>query len=306
MTKSLTRQLVLSTALLGMIAGSAWAADPEPVTDGLLFAAVFGVSVGAQDAQAFDPFEDPDINEGTDLTFAGQGAVNIPLGEMLSVQLDGQTELYDRGGDNKDDATSASMMGGHLSLRDPGMGLVGLFAGVGLGTSLDDSDDGEGLGFLAGAEAQAYLGNFTLYGQVGFGDFVVDDDDPDGEGFVDGWFAGAEARYFIHEDFMLNASVAYGETDSVEDGDQAGRFWNWGAGAKLRLTDSMPIYGTLDYRGGFYDSYENEDEIEEHAVLVGLAFAFGAPSLMENDRRGATLTTPMLPARVAAWTEALD
>lgn len=303
MTKSFTKQFALSTALLGMVAGSAWAADPEPITDGLLFAAVFGVSVGAQDAS--EARSGADITAGTELTFAGQGAVNIPLGDMLSAQLDGQAELYDRGGD-EDDAQSASMIGGHLSLRDPGMGLVGLFAGAGLGTSLDSSGGGEGLGFLAGAEAQAYLGNFTLYGQVGYGNFVVDDDSPNDEGFTDGWFAGAEARYFIHEDFMLNASVAYGETGSYEDGDDNGRIWNWGAGAKLRLSDSMPIYGTLDYRGGYYDSYQSDDAVEEHAVLVGLAFAFGAPSLMENDRRGATLSTPMLPARAAAWTEAID
>ena len=69
----------------------------------------------------------------------------------------------------------------------------------------------------------------------------------------------------------------------------------------------MPIYGTADYRGGYYDSYQSgPNAVEEHAFLVGLAFAFGAPSLMENDRRGATLSTPMLSARAAAWTEAID
>lgn len=304
MTNSFTRQLALSTALLGMMAGSAWAADPEPVTDELLFAAIFGLSVGAQDANSTDG--DPSVTEGFDLTLAGQGAVNIPFGDMFSAQLDMQTEFYDRAGDD-DNAQSASMIGGHLSLRDPGMGLVGLFAGAGFGTNEDSSEGSGGLGYLAGVEAQGYLGNFTLYGQVGYADFVVDDDSPDGEGFVDGWFAGAEARYFIHEDFMLHANVAYGETKSYVDGDSTGKIWNWGAGAKLLLSASMPIYGTADYRGGIYtETEDNTEEVTEHAFLVGLAFAFGAPNLMENDRRGATLSTPMLPARAAAWTEAVD
>lgn len=304
MTNKFTKHLALSTALLGMMVGGAWAADPEPMTDELLFAAIFGLSIGAHDINGTEG--DPDITEGTELTFAGQGAVSIPFGDMFSAQLDVQTEFYDHAGD-EDNAQSASMIGGHLSLRDPGMGLIGLFAGAGLGTNEDSSGGGKGLGFLGGVEAQAYLGNFTLYGQVGYADFVVDDSSPDDEGFTDGWFAAAEARYFIHEDFMIHANVAYGETESYTDGEDAGEIWNWGAGAKLRLSDSMPIYGTLDYRGGIYtDAENNTEEVTEHAVLVGLAFAFGAPSLMENDRRGATLSTPMLPARAAAYTEAVD
>ena len=175
-----------------------------------------------------------------------------------------------------------------------------------MGTSLDSASGGNGLGFLGGVEAQGYLGNFTLYGQVGYADFQVDDDSPNGEGFTEGWFASGEARYFINDDFMLYANVAYGETGSYEDGDDDGEIWNWGAGGKILLASSMPIYGTLDDRGGYYDSTTEGDTGEEHAVLVGLSFLFGAPSLMENDRRGATLSTPMLPARAAAWTEALD
>ena len=302
MTKSFTRQLALSTALLGMMVGNAWSADVDPVTEGLLFAAVFDVSVGAQDAR--ETSGDVDLSEGTELTFSGKSAVNIPFGDMFSAQLDVQTEFYDRAGED-DNAQSASMIGGHLSLRDPGMGLVGLFAGAGLGTNEDSSEGSGGLGFLAGAEAQAYLGNFTLYGQAGYGNFAVDDASPHDEGFTDGWFAGAEARYFIHEDFMLYANVAYGETPGYTDGDNNGKIWNWGAGGKLRLSDSMPIYGTLDYRGGSYHA-DNEGTVTEHVGLVGLSFAFGAPSLQENDRRGATLSTPMLPARAAAWTETLD
>ena len=41
-------------------------------------------------------------------------------------------------------------------------------------------------------------------------------------------------------------------------------------------------------------------------MIFGARFLFGAKTAKENDRRGATLSSPMLPARTAAWTEAID
>ena len=55
--------LALSTAILGVMAGGTWAADLEPATQGLLFAGMFDVSVGFEDASASD--DDVDITEGT-------------------------------------------------------------------------------------------------------------------------------------------------------------------------------------------------------------------------------------------------
>jgi hypothetical protein len=303
MTMRVTKRLAMSAAVLGMMAGSAMAADIDPVTESLITAAILEISVGAHDARETDG--SMDLNEGTELTFAGQGAVSFPLGDTVSVQLDGQSEFYDRGKD-LDDPLSAHMFGAHLSLRDPGTGLVGLFAGGGISTNGESGNGSEGIGYLAGLEGQFYIDNFTLYGQAGYANFAVDDASPDDEGFTDGWFASAEARYFIHEDFMLSANLAYGATGSYADGDDNGEIWNWGAGAKLRLADSMPLYGTLTYRGGTYTETEDDIQGTEHAVLVGVSMAFGASNLQENDRRGATLATPMLPVRAAAWTEAID
>jgi hypothetical protein len=52
------------------------------VTDDLLFATVFDVSVGGKDASEARG-GGADITEGTVLTFVGQGSVNIPLGVMF-------------------------------------------------------------------------------------------------------------------------------------------------------------------------------------------------------------------------------
>jgi hypothetical protein len=290
----------------------AWGADLAPEADGLIFAGTLGIAAGAQyaaetgDTDEFD--SDVDIAEGTMFMMAGSGAVSIPLGQMMSLQLDGSNEFYNRADEEEDDANGAGVFGGHLSLRDPGMGLVGIMGGVGQGTSMDSSSGGE-LGFFLGGEAQAYFGNLTLYGQVGYADFKADDDNPDGEGFVQGWFAGGEGRYFVSEDLMLYGNISYGKTDSYVDGDEPGDAWNWGAGGKMKVSNSMPIYLTADYRGGRYyadDTPEAPDAIGEHTFLAGMSFLFGATTLYDNDRRGATLSSPMLPARASAWTEALD
>ena len=300
-------RLALAACVLATIATGARAADPTMESDGLIFAGTLGGAVGAHYATAAgDDSDGVDVMDGTAFTIAGQGAVSIPLGEMLALQLDGANEFYTRSSDDEDDADSAGVFGAHLSLRDPGLGLIGILGGVGLGSSIDDSHKGQ-LGWFVGGEGQMYFGNLTLYAQVGYADFQVDDDTPDGEGFVEAWFAGGEARYFITDDMMLNANVSYGATDSYVDGEDQGDAWNWGVGGAMRLTDSMPIYATADYRGGRYYADDGGEEIvQEQAFLVGLSFLFGAPSLLENDRRGATLSSPMLPARAAAWTEALD
>ena len=66
-------------------------------SDGLIFAGTLGGAVGAHYATAAgDDSDDVDVMDGTAFTIAGQGAVSIPLGEMLALQLDGANEFYTR------------------------------------------------------------------------------------------------------------------------------------------------------------------------------------------------------------------
>jgi hypothetical protein len=289
------------------MATPALSADVAP-DNSLLFSALLGFSVGVQDASEDKGSPSIEGGTGTELTLAGHGHVSIPLSESFSAQFDVQTEFYDRTTDEDDEAApqGAQMLGGHLSWRDPETGLIGIFAGVGMGEAdEDDEDRNDHVGLLAGVEGQYYLDQFTFYAQAGCGDFKQDED-PD-EGFLDGWFARGVARYFFSENFLLQAEVSYGETSEYVDGDSEGQIWNWGALAKMRISESYPIYGTLEYRGGNYeDAEDGVDSVEEHAFLVGLDFTFGAESLWENDRRGATLDTPMLPVRAAAWSQSVD
>jgi hypothetical protein len=266
----------------------------EGPSDELAFSGLLEFGAGPRWVRSDD---DPDDN--THAAFFGAGHVNIPLASVLSMQLDVQSEMY---ADSEDDAPMGGhMVGGHLSLRDPDLGLVGAFGagGVPSGENIHNME----LGFLVGGEWQLYLGDFTIYSQAGWGSFEVDNDK---EGFVKGWFINGSGRYFVTDDIMIEAGAAYGRTDNYVDGFDDGKIWNWHAKGKMRVIDKWPIYVTTAYMGGNYNSTSEGDVGKEHAVFVGISFLLGADSLKHNDRYGATLNQPMLPVRAAAWAEALD
>lgn len=266
---------------------------------GLILSALGDFAVGYRST---DSTEDIDADGAT---FSGSGRFSIPFGMNFSLQLDGEVEWYLT--DDDEDAQGVALVGAHASVRDPNLGLLGIFGAVGQGVN-EDSEEVD-MGVLVGGEVQAYLGDFTLYGQGGYADFEVDDDSPDGEGFTDGWFVRGVGRWFttfITRDMMVEAEVSYGETDSFIDGDDRGEFWNWGVKGKMSISRSMPIYGVLAYRGGDYDATTEGDDGDEHVVLVGVSLLFGPATLKQNDRLGATLDMPLLPGRAAAWTEGLD
>ncbi len=292
------KKLLSAAAFTAMFSGHAVAAD-MPYMDqptGLIFAALADIELGARAVSSTD---DPDDN--THFMGSAFGAVSVPFGTNFSFQIDTQVEGYADASDD-DAPVMALTTAGHLSLRDPSMGLIGVFGGVTAGRSSDEAHDDDKIGILVGGEGQMYFDNFTLYAQAGYADYEVDG----GEGFVEGWFVRGVGRYFISDDTMIEAELAYGETDQFIDGDDAGNIWNWGIKGKWRPMEDMPFYTTLAYRGGYYDATTEGDHGKDHAFLVGFSLMVGPQTLKENDRTGATLSTPMLVGRTGAWTEPLD
>jgi hypothetical protein len=292
------KKLLSAAAFTAMFSGHAVAAD-MPYMDqptGLIFAALADVELGVRAVSSTD---DPDNN--THFMGSAFGAVSIPLGTNLSIQIDQQIEGY---ADQSDDEAPvmAGVTGLHLSWRDPSLGLFGVFGGLTMGSTQETSME-DPLGFLVGGEGQMYFNDFTLYAQAGYGHHYVDTDP---EGFRNGWFVRGIGRYFISDDVMIEADFAYGHTDTFIDGNDAGDIYNWGVKGKWRPMEDMPFYTTLAYRGGYYDATTEDDHGKDHAFLVGFSIMVGPQTLKENDRAGATLSTPMLVGRAAAWTEPLD
>lgn len=265
---------------------------------GLISSGIGEFAIGYKSADSTE-----DVNDDS-FTYSGAVRYSIPLAKNFSIQLDAEGEVYnpDRGGGgDEEEPKDVYLIGGHVSLRDPNRGLVGLFAATGRASNQDDDDVEQG--FMVGVEAQVYLGNFTIYGQAAYADFEVDDNP---EGFVEGEVYRIVGRWFFGKDSMVEAEYAYGETDSFIDGDDKGEFEGWGIKVKTRLSSSMPIYGFVSYRGANYDATTEGDWGDEEVMMAGVTFLFGPKSLKQNDRRGATLDMPLLPVRAASWTEGLD
>lgn len=237
------------------------------------------------------------------------GEVLVPIYGNFAVQIEARHEGYD------DDALSgyqtfaSTAIGGHVNYREVNLFQVGGF-GAFLGSDTDGKDgNGYQGGWMAGAEGQAYLGDITVAAHLGYADLTLDFDGPGGppdSGFS-GIFGGAEGRFFVNDEFMLSSNFGVGlSPDYYEDpGDGGGTIWQIGAGGKIRVLDSLPLYASASYR---FDSYEanTEDNAHEHTFLLGVSWLFNAPNLKASDRLGANETLPLLPARAAGWGEALD
>jgi hypothetical protein len=291
----------IATLLAGVlgITTTAFAGDGYGPSESLIRGGVTQYSIGNRDIASSD--------EGTGQTFelSSVSAYNIPIWRSVSVQLDLASEYYYRMNEHTD-AKSSNVLGMHLSYRDPNRGLLGLFAA----NAWSDVKTGHGNSgnydmAMFGAEAQLYRGNWTLYGQAGFANNTKGDP---GEGFNSGWFVRGVARYFFRPDTKLEAEVSYAEASPYIDGDDKGKFTAWGVSIDHKLFDfrSYPIYGTLAYRGAYYDATTEEDHATEHVFKAGIKILFGAATLQQNDRHGATLDLPMLPVRANSLTESLD
>ena len=131
----------------------------------------------------------------------------------------------------------------------------------------------------------------TIYAQVGWADIELDD-----SGFKDGIFSSLEGRVFLTEDCGFNVGAGYSSTGDARFGGNDLDAWNWKFEAFSRVSETLPIYASLGYAGAQYDlDSSGADETESHRVMLGFSVLFGAKSALENDRRGATLNTPLEP-----------
>ncbi len=287
------KKILVSALAMAAMATAVNAADvAAPAPEDLLLAGIVQGEVGYRWASG------EDVDDEEMIAIFGSGRLSVPLGSAFSIQGDLNGENYFTSEDD-DDPELAYAAGLHLSLRNPEIGLVGLFGAAGEGDVSDSNNPDTGI--LGGIEAQFYLSDLTLYAQAGLADVEIDSQ----EGFLDGWFVRGVARYFIDPDFQLSGEVAYGEADEFTDDGNPGQGVNWEISARHRLME-LPIYGLIAYRGGHYSDDDGGKEAEDHAVSVGFEMAFGADTLQDNDRRGATLDIPMLPFRASAYGETLD
>lgn len=277
--------------VVGLVISSMAFAEEEQE---LLHVGVAGAGIGFRDiTNSDDDFADKGF------AYVLEGKYSLPILDMFSLQLDLD---YDANASEEDNVESQMSGNLHLAYRNPDMFLVGLFGGYAEGSV--DGDDDDVSGPLYGVEGQYYLGRWTLYGQFGMAEV---DNLNDSDNAFDGYFYTTALRYFpVDDDMMVQLGYEYGKSpDQFEDDNDWGSVDTVSVKCEKRILESQPLYGSVDLAYNRIKA-NSEDFGTDTSLMFGITYYWGAPSLFDNDRRGATLDSTRLPALGASWANVLD
>jgi hypothetical protein len=204
-------------------------------------------------------YNNSDFGAGDDAdAWGAEGAVAFAGSGSIVFEVDASVLTSDASGD---DETGIGAVG-HIYGRNDDH-LFGGFVGI---AHTDETDT-----WIAGLEANKNFTNWTLAGSLFYGN----NDDAD----ADGWGANAEGRFFINDNFRLNANIGWVTVDSVGGGDDDAMLY--GVGGEFQFP-TMPIsigagWSTADFDGGDVDTWS-----------AAVRYNFGGTTLRDRDRSGAS------------------
>jgi hypothetical protein len=223
-------------------------------------------------------------------TLGGRGALDAARGSLhLQTDFSGEGTVHNR---HSDDTYLGSLGGGlHAGWRDPELGSLGAFGSMGQFEINDlDGKDPTSFAWGVGLEGQIFFDPVTLYLQSGYLDREPVSSGGDKDALKNAGFARAVGRFFIGDDFEIEAEGSYAQGKMDPDGDNV-LIPGWGVELDYRLPGT-PIAGFLRYTGAYYFQDDDTDKMLENRIGFGLRAYFGQPSLKANDRRGASLDLP--------------
>lgn len=132
--------------------------------------------------------------------------------------------------------------------------------------------------YLVGAEAQGYMGKFSLYGQVAYQNSNLDPS-------FSGWVARVRGRYFATPDWFFEASylhsvldgqgISYGTTEDT-----------FGAATEYHVP-TLPVGVFAQYT--YTSMHDGNDDYSVSRILGGFKWYFGGHSLWDRETGGASL-----------------
>ncbi|MBC6980619.1 outer membrane protein [Caulobacter sp. 17J80-11] len=193
-------------------------------------------------------------------TVALSGKVVFAASDLINFQVDAgvaRTEIEDY-------AVTAKTGTVHAFTRNDSYALGG-FIGM---------TDAQGSAvWTGGVEGQKYLDNLTLAGSASYGQFDNWDN-------VDIVTVGGEARYFLSDNTRIDGRAGYAWVKS-EDEDYGG--WSLGVGAEHQFANQpFSVFAAYDH------SEAKDFDASADTFSVGLRWTFGAESLKQRDRKGAS------------------
>jgi len=223
-------------------------------------------------------------------TLGGGGALDAALGSLhLQTDFSGEGNLNSR---SSDDTYLGSFGGGfHAGWRDPEIGSLGAFGTVGKFRIHDSGNrDPKSVAWGVGLEGQLYFDPATLYLQAGYLDRQPVANGGDKDALKNAGFVRLIGRYFIGDDFKIQAEGSYAQGKMDPDGDNV-FIGGWGAELEYRLANT-PVAGFVKYAGAYYFQDDDSDKLWDNRIGFGVRVYFGQPSLKANDRRGTSLDLP--------------
>ncbi|MDO9473211.1 MAG: hypothetical protein Q7J28_09145 [Caulobacter sp.] len=197
--------------------------------------------------------------EGDGQTYAIDGSVAFKASEAWTVTLQGSG------------ATSSSDLGDDETFA-AGAALTYAGSDWRVGPAVTYSDLGsEGL-WTVGGVAQKYFDTVTLAGAVSYGN--IDDVD------ADIWSFGGEARFFVSDNFRVDAGVTYASAD-VAGTDVDG--WSLGLGGEYQFAGTP-----WSLTGGYTHATVDDADLSVDTFTIGVRYSFGG-DLKARDRSGANL-----------------
>lgn len=183
------------------------------------------------------------------------------FGVSGSVALTGHVAI-DAGVSDSDDSTAWGATG-HLFQNDS-QALYGVFAGV--------SDNDVSTTWAAGVEGQYYMNNVTWAGAISY----ANNDDAD----IDAWGVNGEGRYFINDNFRLEAGLGYFDLGGSADDSAI----TAGFGGEYQFA-AAPVSVGLGYSHLEFDTADASAD----AVSATVRYNFGGGTLSDRDHSGAGL-----------------
>jgi hypothetical protein len=222
-------------------------------------APAFAQNIGSVGAAVNYTDVDTNVVSGNGTSVKVDGSVAIPTGAW-TVTLNGNVSVNDT---DLSDETIASTAA-HLTTKVGDSWRVGGFAAL--------SRPSNDTLWAVGAEASKYFTNVTLNGLVAYGQ----SNDLD----ADLYSARGEARYFVSDDFRLDAGAGYSRVETAINAD----VWDVNLGGEYKFANTG--WSTF----GKYTHTESDDlaDLKSDAVKVGFRYTFGG-SLKARDAAGADL-----------------
>lgn len=303
---------ILATTILALVPTAALANDGTTM-DGFGSVAAGYSSLDQGDyTYAYGYFEGSDTSgSGTStakqsgLNLEGRVSVAVPVAGALGAQVDGVFSRANLHFNNCSgcslhlDQSSAAV---HLFVRNPHKGLIGV---VGQRSTASYGGGYSPTTYFIGAETQLYMGRVTYSGQMGYAAY-----DNYGSTRSRGLEASIEFRYFPSDNLFLSLRGGHEfmrNSPSSTSGYNCPSYcysnkastWDVGGKVEYRFAKSrfsllaQAEYGDNSYRSDYIDTgyywSENTNKSTSFRAMLGVKVNFGAGTLFERDRSGASL-----------------